>query len=187
MVGNDIIDIAEAKISSNYKRPRFLETLFSLKEQQHIYNSNNPFQTVWRLWSMKEAAYKLYTQGSPSRFYNPKKFECFIEATFGIVKFRNFKCYVATEITLDYIISEARLKPLTLNSEVVKFNSKHLQNQSEFLKSKLIRSISKKFHIPESELAFKKNNYGIPTVEFNEIKKHISLTHHGNFGAFAIS
>jgi len=76
MIGNDIVDIAEARQRSNWQRPRFLDKLFTLQEQQLIQNSDNSFLMVWRLWSMKESAYKLYTQLHPSRFYNPKQFEC---------------------------------------------------------------------------------------------------------------
>ena len=62
MIGTDIIDIVEAKKTSNWERPRFLEKLFTSNEQQLIHNSENKFVMVWRLWSMKEAAYKLYIQ-----------------------------------------------------------------------------------------------------------------------------
>ena len=50
MIGIDIIDIAEAKRTSNWERPRFLEKLFTLNEQQLIYASKNPFIMVWRLF-----------------------------------------------------------------------------------------------------------------------------------------
>ena len=33
MVGNDIVDLAEAKKASNWQRPRFLEKLFTPNEQ----------------------------------------------------------------------------------------------------------------------------------------------------------
>ena len=81
MIGNDIVDIEEAKRMSNWQRPRFLEKIFTDKEQYLIKSSENPFILVWRFWSMKEAAYKLYTQLKPSRFYRPKSFECDIDKT----------------------------------------------------------------------------------------------------------
>ena len=92
MVGNDIIDIQEAQKKSNWQRPRFLEKLFTIKEQQLIQNSEHSFLMVWRLWSMKEAAYKLYTQLHPSRFYKPKSFECEMNDLNGTVIFQEFKC-----------------------------------------------------------------------------------------------
>ncbi|RZN83865.1 MAG: 4-phosphopantetheinyl transferase family protein [Winogradskyella sp.] len=187
MVGNDIVDIAQAKKESNWQRPRFLDKLFTEKEQQIIHSSENSFLIVWRLWSMKEAAYKLYTQCHPSRFYNPKKFECIIDGNSGIVKFQNFKCYVVTKTTSDYIVSESSLKLSKLKSKVVKLDSECLTNQSEFLKRKLITSASKRFYGSEVQFNIKKNNHGVPAMEFNNRKVNISLTHHGNYGAYAIA
>lgn len=185
MVGNDIVDIAKAKKDSNWQRPRFLDKLFTTKEQQGIHNSSNPFIMVWKLWSMKEAAYKLYTQINPSRFYKPKKFECTIEENKDIVLFQDFKCYVVSKITADYIISEATLKPLSMTSEVIEFKTIS-ETHSSYLKKKLLSSMSLQYNISEDELGLNKDVYGIPTITYNETKIHISLTHHGNYGAFAI-
>ncbi|GGI56207.1 4'-phosphopantetheinyl transferase family protein [Winogradskyella haliclonae] len=187
MVGNDIIDIAQAKKDSNWQRPQFLDKIFTINEHYLIHNSKDKTETIWRLWSMKEAAYKLYVQQNPSRFYAPKQFECFIENDTGIVKFKNFSSYTETKITSDYIISEASLKPSKLNSEVIQFNAPQINNQSEFLRQKLMSSASKQYNILEDELDFKKDDYGVPTLVFNGGTIHVSLTHHGNFGAFAIA
>ena len=72
MIGNDIIDLSLAKTQSNWQRKGFLEKLFSNDEQQLILEASNSFEMVWRLWSMKEAAYKIYTQHNEIRFFAPK-------------------------------------------------------------------------------------------------------------------
>ena len=187
MIGNDIVDIDKAKKDSNWQRPGFLDKLFTQKEQQIIQNSEDSFLMVWRFWSMKEAAYKLYTQLNPSRFYNPKGFECEIKAKRCSVSFKNFKCYVETKITSDYIVSEASLKPSTLKSEVIQLKSENIKSSGQFLKEKLMDSISENLGIERDKLSLKKDNFGIPIVEFNSNKLHVSLTHHGNFGAFVIT
>ena len=76
MIGNDIIDLSLAKTASNWQRKGFLEKQFTIKEQQLILQNGNSFNDVWRLWSMKEAAYKIYTQQHKKRFFAPQKFEC---------------------------------------------------------------------------------------------------------------
>ena len=43
MIGNDIVDIAEAKKDSNWQRSRFLDKLFTSKEQQLVHQSKNSF------------------------------------------------------------------------------------------------------------------------------------------------
>ena len=139
MVGNDIVDIAKVTKDSDWQRPRFLDKLFTLKEQHIIYTSNNPSFMVWQLWSMKEAAYKLYTQINPSRFYNPKGFECEIRDKRGFVTFKTFRCYVETKVTPDYIISEARLEIKSMTSKVIKFKSSEPKSQSEVIRKETLK------------------------------------------------
>ncbi len=185
MVGNDIVDLAEAEKSSNWKRPRFLDKIFTPKEQQFIYNSENPFYSVWQLWSMKEAAYKLYTQLHPSRFYNPKSFECSILNGNQKVSYNDFECFTQSKITSKYIISEARLMSSDMSSEVVELKESNPKIKSITTTSALIKSISEKFEISKKDLKLKKSEFGIPTVYFNTQKISVSLSHHGNFGAYA--
>jgi phosphopantetheinyl transferase (holo-ACP synthase) len=73
LIGNDIIDLSVAKIESNWHRKGFLEKQFTSNEQQLILASTNSFDLVWRFWSMKEAAYKVYSQQNEVRFFAPKK------------------------------------------------------------------------------------------------------------------
>lgn len=187
MIGNDIVDFDVAKKQSNWRRPRYLDKIFTEKEQYYITNSENKSQTVWRLWSMKEAAYKLYTRLNPSRFYNPKAFECRLNASAGSVRFLNFECYVESKITSDYVLSEARLIQNKITSEVLAFQDENLKNQSKHLRKKLLDSVAVDFKISRDDLHFRKDEFGIPTINFNSNKMQISLTHHGRFGAFAIA
>ncbi len=180
MVGNDIVDLAEARHASNWQRPRFLHKLFTELEQKYIKDAKNPFLMVWRLWSMKEASYKLFTQIYPNRFYNPKGFECTVENNSGTVKFKGFQCYVETKETSKYIISEARLNKKKLSSKIVKFKTTHQKQQSEELKTRLLNYVG-------SEYQLIKNNMDIPTLSNGKEHFNISLTHHGTHGAFAIA
>lgn len=179
MVGNDIVDLKEEQNASNWQRPRFLDKLFTPLEQSYIQDAKNSFLMVWRLWSMKEASYKLYTQIYPSRFYNPKGFQCTLDTNSGIVNFNNFQCYVETKITSNYIISEARLERQKLNSEIVKFTSPEHSDQSEELKVKLLGTLGNAYNLRKSE-------FNIPTLSNGKEQINISLTHHGNYGAYAI-
>ena len=186
MVGNDVVDLREAKTNSNWQRPRFLAKLFTSKEQQLIYNATNSFTMVWRLWSMKEAAYKLYTQQNPSRFYNPIGFECDIVNLNGIVKFKDFECNVKTQITSRYILSEARFSDTPMTSKVINFNNKFQKNQSASLKDSLLIELSRLHELPTELFKFKKGDFGIPSVMANSVNISVSISHHGYFGAFAI-
>lgn len=189
MIGNDIVDIAEAIEKSNWQRPRFLEKLFTIKEQELIQNTENPFLMVWRLWSMKESAYKLYIQRYPSRFYSPKQFACEINDSQGKVRYKDFMCYVKTSITPQYIISESRLVKVNMVSECIEMKTHSPKNQSETIKAQLLSTIAQQFNIIKEDLTILKSGFGIPSVYQNSKKLNIgiSISYHGNYGAYAIS
>jgi phosphopantetheinyl transferase (holo-ACP synthase) len=189
MIGNDIVDLAEAKRNSNWQRPRFLEKLFTPYEQQLIQNSEHPFLMVWRLWSMKEAAYKLYTQLNPSRFYKPKQFECNIENLKGMVSYQDFECYLRTKITSQYILSEARLTDTGFISEVLEIESSCIRNQSAILKTQLVSKLADRMQLLKHDLNIVKSEFGIPSVyhKSERLDLGISFTHHGNYGAYGFS
>ena len=186
MLGNDIVDIEEAHRASNWRRPRLLDKLFTPKEQKLISHSENSFLMVWQLWSMKEAAYKLYTQLCPSRFYNPKNFKCNIEAASKSVSYNTFYCYVETKMTSDYILSEAHLNQSKMVSEVLMFNSKNVKDQSTILKTQLLKKLSIWHSNENSIFSIVKDEYGIPKVKPDLNTFTISLSHHGKYGAYAV-
>ena len=110
MIGNDIIDLSLAKTESNWKRRGFLEKQFSANEQHFILNAPNSFEMVWRLWSMKEAAYKIFTQQHSVRFFAPKKFECKLMLGLkGVVCYKNQKFYTTSIVNQQYIFTKAGL------------------------------------------------------------------------------
>lgn len=71
MIGNDVIDLTAARTESNWRRRGFMDKLFSQEEQALVTHSNEPEITVWLLWSMKEAAYKIYNRETGRRGFFP--------------------------------------------------------------------------------------------------------------------
>ena len=121
MIGNDVIDLSLAKKESNWQRKGFLKKLFSNDEQQLILEALNSFEMVWRLWSMKEAAYKIFTQQHSVRFFAPKKFECKLMLGLkGVVCYKNQKFYTTSIVNQQYIFTKAGLiKDMSSYSEMV--------------------------------------------------------------------
>lgn len=62
MIGNDVIDILQTRRESNWRRRGFIAKLFNDEEQLLIEKSTDPESMLWILWSMKEAAYKVYNR-----------------------------------------------------------------------------------------------------------------------------
>ena len=131
MIGNDIVDLELAQTQSNWKRKGYLDKIFTKNEQLLIFKSENPNQTVWNLWSKKEASYKIYNRITGNRIYNPLQFECFdSEQYIGIVRNNGVSYYTRTEMNSLYIhtISVLNLDDFKKirfedrNSEIIKIN-----------------------------------------------------------------
>ena len=180
MIGNDIIDLSLAKTQSNLQRKGFLEKLFSSNEQQLILNAPNSFEMVWRLWSMKEAAYKIYTQQHSIRFFAPKKFECKLTQEFhGKICFKEQNFYSSSIINKDYIFTIANLK----NEE---------RSYSEIMSPDQIdRKIKNKLNdltgLNISAIEQKKSINGAPSYHYkkNLLTSSCSISHHGKYGAYS--
>lgn len=79
MIGNDVIDLGQARLESDWTRKGFLEKLFTFAEREVIQNAVDPELYVWLFWSMKEAAYKIYNRQTGLRAFMPHQLECTID------------------------------------------------------------------------------------------------------------
>lgn len=194
MIGNDIIDISEAKriihkSAVGWQRPGFLGKIFTQGEQLVISNSVDQFTMVWRLWSMKESAYKIYIQSGGERFYNPKKFECNIEnSILGEVSFKGSTLKTTTSITSDYIFSTAILGKNDFETSIFLLPEKDAKQQSKFTHQKLLIDFAEKHSLELRELQINKTDAGVPQLHYKErpLSNSISITHHGKYGAYSV-
>ena len=180
MIGNDVIDLSLAKTQSNWQRKGFLEKLFSNDEQQLILEASNSFEMVWRLWSMKEAAYKIYTQHHEIRFFAPKNFECKLtQGSKGVVSFKGQNFYTRTKVNKDCIFTTAVIQnKKSLYSEMVSPDQ-----IDTMIKSKLNELTA----LEISEIQQKKSKNGVPSYHYKTtlLTSSCSITHHGKFGAYS--
>ena len=185
MIGNDIVDLKIAAKESNWKRPRFLNKVFTTDEHELIANASNQHQTVWLLWSMKEAAYKIYVQQSGIRFFNPLKLACNFDSTSkGIVTIENTTFFTTSVFSEKHIYTIAVSKILqNYHSTCLKIDNSSAIVQSDTLKNRILETISKDKSLNINYLHIRKNEVGIPEVFFMNTKLsiHVSLTHSGNF------
>ncbi len=78
MIGNDVVDLRLARKESDWERPGFLDKIFTRAEQGVIAAAANPEVCLWLMWSMKEAAYKIYNRKTGIRAFIPKQLRCTI-------------------------------------------------------------------------------------------------------------
>ena len=181
MIGNDIIDLSLSKIESNWQRRGFLEKQFTANEQKLILAAKNSFVLVWKFWSMKEAAYKVYVQQNEIRFFSPKKFDCLLTSEKeGLVHFKDQIFYTSSTVTQKYIFTVASLEKAT--KAYSKFTMPELIDK--MIKSKLeyVTTLSAK------EIEQKKSKNGVPSYYYKDmiLTKSCSISHHGNYAVFSL-
>ncbi len=191
MIGNDIVDLKMAAFESNWKRPRFLDKVFSNEEQWLILNSENQSQMVWLLWSMKEAAYKIYVQQYGERIFNPKKLRCeLVSKSEGLVNFNGNQYVTKSEIDDDFINTLAYSEePKTTIIHRFKIEDTSYKTQSHTAKQKLLKSFSELKKVSIKYLEIKNDKNSVPRLFYNGNKQSdsFSIAHHGFYGAYAIS
>lgn len=181
-LGNDIIDLNLAKTQSNWERKGFLEKQFTEQEQAIILNSKNSFLQVWLFWSMKEAAYKCYTQEFPKRFFNPKKIICSIDS-----EDRNTVTIYARKFNIKYSLTKNYIHTIAFTDDDKKlFSNTFLIGESERQTLKTNKKLLNNF---DTNVQLKKNQIGVPFLyqKGKKLPVSISTSHHGNYGAFAFS
>ena len=70
IVGNDVVDLTDPRVSGKASDARFLERIFTEGERAAIAGAPDPDLELWQRWAAKEAAYKAVSKlrGSPPAF-----------------------------------------------------------------------------------------------------------------------
>jgi len=192
MTGNDIVDLATAAVESNWKRKGFLEKIFTAQEQQYIRKAVSPEEMVWRLWSMKESAYKIYTRQYGQRFFAPQKFSCTIlNGPAGKVEIKDATYHTVTYTHKKYIYSIARLnEPGTVSFSdcCFRITATDFGKQQQFIYERMISHYAIVSGEEKNDIEIIKDRNGIPFLYCRQDKRNIpvSITHHGSYAAFTI-
>lgn len=189
MIGNDIIDIAYTKSTTDYRRKGYLEKIMNTSEQKVIRESSEPFFLTWRLWSMKEAGYKIHVNKTSNRVYNPTQLHChIIDDIHGKVIIEGHKYFTHSKLNENYIFTQAsESPPRDMQSKVLILDKVDYQHQRQSCYSALLSAIGEKRKINKKKLKVAKNSIGKPEVYFglSKLDINVSLTHHGRYGAFS--
>lgn len=171
MIGNDIVDLAKAKQESGIFRPRYLEKICSTEEINLILSAAEPIRCFWRIWTMKESAYKaVQRQFNLKPAFNPFAFAClFQDSEFGTVDFRVHQLSTKTIKTDDYVYSEI------IDNEI--------KQQFFGASSDILLMLKNELNL-QSLPEFSKTKQGLPILNLADKTLSVSKTHHGRFQAF---
>jgi len=190
MIGIDVIDLRQITEFDSERRQRFLKKVFTAGERDFIDSSPNVDLAIWRLWSMKESAYKILSRTSNRRSFEPIKLNCeILSESVGQVWSDDHILFTRTS-TSDYAISTVSTNSLADHFDEFLFNInyKNHAEQSSIVYQKLIEKIAEKYQIQNRFLSVKKNEIGVPFLLYKTsfFKVDFSLSHHGNCGFIAI-
>jgi phosphopantetheine--protein transferase-like protein len=172
VIGNDIVDLKKAKTDSNIFRPRYMEKVLSQNEQNLVLSSPKPEQDFWRLWTMKESAYKAFQRKFNSKpVFNPFAFHCeLMDSENGLVHFGGD--YVKTTTTF------YRENYTYCSVSCSASSSSFIANSKE----QLIRNLRMEFgESSQPQLLKLKNN--LPFIKIASKTIPVSITHHGIYFA----
>jgi phosphopantetheinyl transferase (holo-ACP synthase) len=192
MIGNDIVDLSVASGTTRWNNQRFIEKVFTNNEQELIWESNDPFRTIWTLWSMKESAYKIHLRCHSRRFFAPRRLSCQLLASGqGIVTLGKEKYITSSFINENCIYTIAVENHQKIQKRV---QSKYFfvdeasySCQHATCYRKMICDLSESFNTPGQYFSIQKDHLGIPFLFLKDIQLpvQLSITHHGLFGAYA--
>ncbi|MBJ2126774.1 MULTISPECIES: 4'-phosphopantetheinyl transferase superfamily protein [unclassified Flavobacterium] len=157
MIGNDIIDLAQSRIESNWQRKGFIEKLFTADEQLLIKNYAEPEIMVWLLWSMKEAAYKIYNRHTKIREFSPKKLYCSLNS-------------LTSKNASGRVICDKRIYHTKTILSLENIHTIAVDNQKNF---------NNVIEVQNQEIV--KDENGIPYLKTLNSLQDISISHHGRF------
>jgi phosphopantetheinyl transferase (holo-ACP synthase) len=190
MIGNDIVDLNLAEKQSNWRRKGFLEKVYSSNEQAMIQESSMPDVLIWKLWSMKESAYKARLRVDKRVQLNPTAFECqILSEDKGIVSCDGKIYHTVSQINNNFVHTQALVEEFdtTLFSKVINVNQ-NISSSKELYKV-IISSVAISMCCDESDMVLEKNRLGIPEL-YRMGKKMLqlcSLSHHGRYGSYVIT
>ena len=174
MLGNDVIDLRLAKTQSNWKRSNYLSKVFSLNEQDIIYNSDNADLMVWLMWSMKEAVYKIVNRQTGIRVYDPKAFICGFDLNGskakGSVDYFGEKFLTRSEVAQNYVHTLS----FKTCASYEKCRIIHAKNCTDYLTL---------FNRDHNDLFLQTDESGLPEIFSKQAMTHhiTTISHHGNF------
>ena len=158
MIGNDIIDLRQAKFPDSKRFKRYASKICADEEIAQFGCFEHPFQSLWRFWSLKEAAYKAFLRLDITDSFSPIQTQVrLLDKESSIVSINKTQFYGFSIVESDYIYSEVSLEGLPSTRCIVEMKDA----------SELISRITKVDKLP----FFQKDG----------IDKVASISHHGQY------
>lgn len=200
--GNDIVDLKDNDCSIEHLNPRFINKISTTKEIKNFFKDQyeknfDNFTNLWKLWSLKESAYKTISRIYYTPVFRYKDYE--VQENFKIVKHNNIELKTHIFIDHEYIFTITFLSGMCdyiskqpienysfcsfikIDKEIINY-SKEIRSFIQFIFKEFFNkkvTIYRHFDIQHKIL--------MPPFLYMEQNFYpISLSHHGRFLAFTV-
>ncbi|MFN3604103.1 MAG: 4'-phosphopantetheinyl transferase superfamily protein [Leptonema sp. (in: bacteria)] len=202
--GNDIVDLSDNDCSMDHINIRFIKKISTEKEINNIFNNSyeknlSNYLNLWKLWSLKESAYKTVSRiyFIPTFYY--KDYE--VQNNFSTVNYKKFsletQIFLAQDLlfTITYYTGKYLLEKKPIRNYVFFSFIKTQKNKTPNSDSKEIRKFVEGifFQFLNKQVMVYRHydiQYKVFMPPFLFIEKKffpISLSHHGKFLVFTIA
>lgn len=193
MIGNDIVDLTQARRESNWRRRGFLDKIFTPHEQQCIQQAIDPDQLVWLLWSMKESVYKLLARRTQTRTFAPRKIVCFpgesASEWVGRAVVDGETYQTRSSVTVHYIATTALAAHTgrAYQPVICRFDTTSYSDHYQRIRETIRHHSSVFFNRPLHTVHIHKDGIGAPLLTIAGAPPlPLTISHHGHYGAFAV-
>lgn len=176
-----------------------MDKMFTAREQKFLRGKEKAdlARWVWLMWSMKESAYKSYYKQFKKRYFVPKMFECYVldEQPEPDCLLGNVKCLFQDYSTQSYVLDDC-IHTVTfiyerqvIHDYCFPIKSPEYAVQADTVRRKLCKELAKLEGCDIADIEIRKDRLGIPQAFIEKQKSDfdVSMSHHGLFGAYAIS
>jgi phosphopantetheinyl transferase (holo-ACP synthase) len=202
MLGDDVVDLAEAEARPAGIHPRFDARVFAPPERDAIARSGAPSVVRWTLWAAKEAAYKAAKRESPEIPFSPRRFVVSLSsrardrapgATAARVAHGDRRFEVSFERGDGWVHAIARPaggeRPRVIATGAAPLPERLLEGPdgpSRGVRELAVAAIARALAVEPRSLAIVRDGR-VPRLVHGarRLPAVLSLSHHGRFGAFA--
>lgn len=178
-IGNDTVNLLHPANKRVERSARYLDKCYTPREQELVLSGDSPMENMWRLWSCKEAAYKVLKKMDSTLSFVPKQFEVSFSTENSLneaqVHFGEQVIYCSTNISNGAVTTIASNHPQVLQQIRTQFGFYAIEDESVGARDVLLMLIGAGNHVE-----IKKDRNNIPFVYDHGIRRSdidISLSH----------
>lgn len=167
LIGNDIVDLKNPDIEYKHQDKRFLNRILSSSELEVFEKAEDKKLCLWKIWSGKEAAYKVIKKLYPKTVFSHSKFVVHFDSNY---KSSGSLTYEGKHISLIWNSSDNWIHSVAIEKE----NEKHLEILEYDIKPLSQVSISTKgFSFKELESTYSSESAGVRNLTKSIMEKHM--------------